>query len=243
MINTTEVANRIYRISFWNEEDLAGILVPGATYNLFLIAADRPAIIETMFRRTFKRLYETIAKLLDPRTLRYIVIPHHEGGSSGAINEWLAAAPHAIAICSEICAVLSLRDFADKEPMVVSDGQVIDLGSHRLRFLITPQINQWDSLMVYEETTHTLFPNDLFSTMGAEIFTDQEISQEVLRAARDVGYQADDRVALNRALDKIEALKLRTIAPMHGPALTGHFKELIRCFRENSLASAAAAST
>lgn len=153
MINTTEIANRIYRVSFWNEEDLAGILVPGATYNLFLIAADRPAIIETMFRRTFKRLYETIGKILDPRSLRYIVVPHHGGDSSGAINEWLAAVPNAIAVCSEICAVLSLRDFADKEPMVVSDGQVVDLASHRLRFLITPQINQWDSLMVYEETT------------------------------------------------------------------------------------------
>lgn len=78
--------------------------------------------------------------------------------------------------------------------------------------------------------------------MGTEISTDKEISQQVLRAAREVGYQADDRVALNRALDKIETLKLKTIAPMHGRALTGHFKELILCFRENSLASAAAAS-
>ncbi len=68
------------------------------------------------------------------------------GQSSGAVNEWLAAAANAVAVCSELCALLSLRDFASKEPRVVNDGEVIDFGSHRLRFLMTPQVNQWNSL-------------------------------------------------------------------------------------------------
>lgn len=236
MINSTEIAVGIHRISLWDEEDLAGILFPGASYNLYLIAADRPAIVQTMFRRTFARIRAKAHEILDPASLRYIVVPHHEGDSSGAINEWLAAAPGAVAVCSELCAVLSLRDFADKAPMVVSDGQVIDLGSHRLRFLITPQVNQWDSLMVYEETTHTLFPNDLFSSPGVEIMTERDMSEDTLRAARELGYQPDDRVALDRALEKIERLELKVIATMHGPVLTGHAEKLIRRFRENSLA-------
>ena len=240
MIDTTEIAPGIHRVSLWDEKDLAGIIFPGASYNLFLIAAEQPVIIQTMFRRTFPRLRAKVSEILDPASLRYIVVPHHEGDSSGAINEWLAAAPRAVPVCSELCAVLSLRDFADKEPMVVSDGQVVDLGSHRLRFLMTPQVNQWDSLMVYEETTHTLFPNDLFSTPGVEIVTDRDMSQETLQAARELGYQPDDRVGLTRALDKIEALQLKVIATMHGPALTEHFEKLLRWFRDNSLAPVAA---
>lgn len=240
MINSTEIARRIYRISYWDEPDLKDISFPGASYNLYLVASDPPAIIQTMFRRTFSRVRAKVSETVDPASLRYIVVPHHEGDSSGAINEWLAVAPQAVSVCSELCAVLSLRDLANKPPVVVGDGEVIDLGSHRLRFLITPQVNQWDSLMIYEETTRTLFPNDLFSMPGIDVITDRDVSQDTLRAAREFGYQADDRASLTRALDKIAGLELRVIAPMHGPALTGHFKELVQSFRETSLAPAPA---
>ena len=238
MINSTEIAKGIHRISFYNEEDLRGITVPEVSFNLFLIVDERPAIVNTMYRRTFKRLHDKISEILDPASLRYIIVPHHEGDSSGAVNEWLAAAPEAVPVCSELCAMLSLRDLANKAPRVVDDHQVIELGNRRLHFLITPHINQWDSLMVYEETTGTLFPNDLFAMLGIGVTTDRDVSHENLEGARQVGYQADDRMSLNRALDKIERLQLKAIAPMHGPVLTGHLESLIRCFREGSLTSA-----
>jgi flavorubredoxin len=101
---------------------------------------------------------------------------------------------------------------------------------------MTPQVNQWDSLMVYEETTGTLFSNDLFSMPGPEISTDRDLSDECIKATREVGYQPDDRVRLIEALDKIEPLRLSAIAVMHGPVITGHLKRLVRIFRENSLA-------
>jgi flavorubredoxin len=237
MIESTEIARGIYRISVWDDLCLAGISFPGTSYNMFLVAADKPAIINTMFRRSFTRLRAKVAEIVNPASLRSIVVPHHEGDSSGAVNEWLAAAPDAVVLCSDLCAVLSLRDFAEKEPQVVADGQTIDLGSHRLHFLLTPQVNQWDSLMVYEETTGTLFSNDLFSMPGTEISTDRDLSSECLKSTREVGYQPDDRPRLVAALDKIEPLRLSAIAVMHGPVITGHFKELLRAFRENRLAA------
>lgn len=237
MIESTEIAARIYRISIWDDPCLAGMSFPGTSYNMFLIAADKPAIINTMFRRSFDPLRAKVAEVVDPARLRYIVVPHHEGDSSGAINEWLTAAPDAVAVCSELCALLSLRDFASKEPRVVGDGEVIDLGGHRLRFLMTPQVNQWDSLMVYEETTGTLFSNDLFSMDGTETITDRTFGFEFIKATAAVGYQPDDRARLTEALDKIERLRLSAIAVMHGPVITGHFKELLRAFREHSLAA------
>jgi flavorubredoxin len=240
MIQTTEIAQGIYRISIWDEADLvqAKILWPGATYNLFLVKAERPAIIQTMFRRAFRRLCDHMRRTLNPAELRYIVVPHHEGDSSGAVNEWAHAAPNATIVCSELCAALSLRDFATKEPRVVGDGEVLDLGSHRLRFLMTPQVNQWDSLMVYEATTGTLFPNDLFSSLGTEAVTDEDRSREALGAARELGYQPDDRKSLERTLDKLASLRINIIAPMHGPTLTGHVDDMLRAFRENVLAPA-----
>jgi flavorubredoxin len=65
------------------------------------------------------------------------------------------------------------------------------------------------------------------------------MSRDSLQVAREVGYQADDRVGLSRALDKIKGLDVKVTAQMHGPTLTGHFDKLYRCFRENSLVSTA----
>src|SRR5437016_2387097 len=112
MIETTEIARGIYRVSFWDEADIAQMTFPGFSYNLFVVAADQPALIQTMFRRTFPRLRDQVARILDPASLRYLVVPHHIGDSSGALNEWLAAAPDAKALCSQLCYVLSLYDYA-----------------------------------------------------------------------------------------------------------------------------------
>jgi flavorubredoxin len=90
--------------------------------------------------------------------------------------------------------------------------------------------------MVYEETTGTLFSNDLFSMSGTEITTDRTFGAEFVKATAEVGYQPDDRARLIQALDKIEPLRPSAIAVMHGPVITGHFAELFRAFRDNSLA-------
>jgi flavorubredoxin len=206
-------------------------------YNLFLIDAETPAIINTMPRRAFSQFREKVSEVLDPRRLRYIVVPHHEGDASGALNHWLETAPDAVPVCSEMCTFQNLGDFSDKEPQTVMDGQMIDLGSHRLRFLATPMVIHMDSLMVYEEVTRTLFPNDLFSGLESHPFEDRDCSEEYVEVARAVGYQADDRTALGRTLDKLAALELDRIAPMHGPILTAHLDRYINAFRTNSVAA------
>jgi flavorubredoxin len=241
MIDTTEIADGIFRISMWDEKDLveAGIFWPGVSYNLFLVRDRKPALIQTMYRKTFARLRERIARVVDPAKLSYIVVPHHEGDSSGALNEWAATARDAVILCSELCAGLNLRDFSDRAPRVVADGEVVDLGTRRLKFLMTPQVNQWDSLMVYEETTRTLLPNDLFSQPGIATTTREDPTQSALDAARQLGYQPNDRASLLRALDKIGPLNVDVIANMHGPTVYGHFGALVTAFRENEIATSA----
>jgi flavorubredoxin len=237
MLQTTEIADRIYRVSMVDEADIveAGLVLPGS-YNMFVVAAERPAIVNTMMRRTFVRFRKQVAELVDPSTLRYIVVSHHEADTDGAVNEWLREAPEAEPLATELCAVLSLRDLADRGVRVVADGEVVDLGSHRLRFLHTPYVNQWDSMMVHEETTGTLFPNDLFACPAPGDVLDADPTELCLAAAREFGYMANDRACLEAALDKVEACAPRRIAPMHGPVLTAHLDALLRAFRQSSLA-------
>ena len=44
----------------------------------------------------------------------------------------------------------------------MQDGDVLHLGRHRLRLWETPHVHHWDSMMVVEETSASLFPSDLF---------------------------------------------------------------------------------
>jgi flavorubredoxin len=237
MIDVTEIATGIFRVSTFDEDDLvrAGITWPGVSYNLFVFKGARSAILGTMFRKSFARITKRVAEIVDVARLEHIIVPHHEGDSSGALNEWLAAAPSATVLCSEMCAALNLRDFADREPRVLKDDEVVDLGAHRLRFLMTPQVNQWDSLMVHEEKTRTLFPNDLFSHPGIAVTARDDSSGAALGAARELGYQPNDRASLIRALDKIERLAVDAVANMHGPIAYGHFDKLVKTFRQNEL--------
>jgi flavorubredoxin len=243
MIDVSEVAAGIHRVSLFNEDDLvkAGILWPDVSYNLFVFDGPTSAILETLYRRSFERVVERVGGIVKGSggvsALGHVIVPHHEGDSSGALNQWLKAAPRATVLCSELCAGLNLRDVSDREPVVVEDGAVVDLGRHRLRFIMTPHINQWDSLMVYEETTRTLFPNDLVSHPGVAVTTREDPTEQALGAARHLGYQPNDRQSLLRTLDRIGSLEVETIANMHGPTVYGHFQALVRAFRASELSS------
>jgi flavorubredoxin len=236
VLETTEIADRVFRVSMVEEADVmqAGLVLPGS-YNMFVIAADQPVIINTMMRRTFERFRQQVSDIVDPAALRFIVVSHHEGDTDGAINEWLADAPEAVPVSTELCAVLSLRDLSERAVRVVTDGEVIDLGSHRLRFLSSPYVNQWDSMMVYEESTGTMFPNDLFACpVPGDVF-DADPTEICLTAAREFGYMANDRSCLESALDKVAACSPQRIAPMHGPVLTTHLDKLIEAFQSGSI--------
>ena len=49
----------------------------------------------------------------------------------------------------------------------LGDGEVIDLGGRRVRFIDTPHTpHGWDAGVLYEETTGTLLCGDLFTQLG-----------------------------------------------------------------------------
>ena len=58
---------------------------------------------------------------------------------------------------------------ADRPPRVLSNGETIELGGKRVRYLDTPHTpHGWDAGVLYEETTGTLLCGDLFTQLGDE---------------------------------------------------------------------------
>ena len=70
------------------------------------------------------------------------------------MDRFIADAPKATLTHGKAGAVINLSGWNYKGPLRgVRDGDVIDLGAHKLRFLETPHVHRWDSMMVFEETT------------------------------------------------------------------------------------------
>src|SRR6266511_104438 len=164
--------------------------IPGAPIDVsfFVIRDEEPTLVETGFRRAFPDTFQAVARVIDPATLRYVVVPHLEGDESGALNLFLERAPAAVPAASPIGVATNLSDFAVREPLAVDGHSTLDLGKHRLRFLITPYVHQWDSMLAFDETTRTLFSSDVFITPpGGPAVLDSDHSDAMLDSYRMVG--------------------------------------------------------
>lgn len=224
MATVAEVADDIFRIN---------LAIPDQpiTVSFFVIRDEEPALVETGFGSAFEDTLEAVRSIVDPRSIRHVVVPHLEGDECGALNRYLAAAPDAIPHCSPI-GMLTLPEFSLRPPVQVDNSTVLELGGHRLRFLTTPYVHQWDSMLAFDETTSTLFASDLFMSPGAgPAVTDEDRCEEMVGLYSAIGF-LPSRAHLDMALDKIEALAPRTLATHHGSVKGAHASAYIRALRE-----------
>src|SRR3954464_12370266 len=160
----TEIADEIYRLSTF----VPHIAEPAAfAFNSFLVRGEEPLLFHTGLRKMFPLNRDAVAKLIPVETLRWIAFGHYEADECGAMNEWMAVAPNAQVAHGQTGVMVSLNDMADRAPRVLADGETIDLGGKRVRYLDTPHTpHGWDAGVMYEEKTGTLLAGDLFTQLG-----------------------------------------------------------------------------
>jgi flavorubredoxin len=101
------------------------------------------------------------------------------------------------------------------------DGETLDLGRHKLRFLETPHVHHWDSMMVYEETTGSLFPSDLYLQPGDQPpVVSENLAEAMIGVYRAVGIFAHED-PVREVVDRIEGLTPSWVHAMHGGTITG----------------------
>src|SRR5690348_5369795 len=117
MTRIHEIGPDIYRISFFMSEI-------NLEFALFVIKDDEPVLFHTLMRGTFPMMREAVAKVIDPAKIRWISYSHFEADECGALNQWLAAAPKAEPVSSQLGTLLSLSDFSDKPARGISTGEI-----------------------------------------------------------------------------------------------------------------------
>jgi flavorubredoxin len=220
MITTVdEVAEDIYRISTV-DSDLFGI---GFTFNQFLIDAEEPLLFSTGFPALFPRVAEAVDRVLPRRRVRWISSGHASRSDEfGSLNQWLAAAPGAEVAHGERACLSFLGTVADRPPRVLADGEVLDLGGNRVRYLDAPFTQgPWESGFLYEETTGTLFCGDLFAQPGrVPAITEEDIVAPALAFHGQLRFIPVVPSMLER-LHRLADLRPSTLAPMHGASYRG----------------------
>ena len=162
-----EIADRVYRISTVVEEVAPG----GFSFNQFLIDAPEPLLFHTGMRQLFPLVREAIEQVMPIDRLRWISFAHVEADECGAMNEFLAAAPQAQVAHSGLGCMVSVNDLADRPPRPLGDGEVLELGGgpagQRVLEIATPHVpHNWESHLLFEQETATLFAGDLFTQIG-----------------------------------------------------------------------------
>ncbi len=225
---TQEIAENVFRFSTFVPE----VSPHGFTFNQFLIRAEEPMLYHCGHRAMFPLIADALRRVIELASLRWISFGHVEADESGAMNQWLAAAPNARVVHGQVACNVSLNDLADRTPRALADDEVLDIGGKRLRFLYTPHVpHGWEAGAFFEETDQTLLCGDLFAHVGkAPPITQSDIVGPAVAAEQMFRAMA---MAPNTGavLERLAGLQPRTLALMHGASFSGDCAGALRDLR------------
>ena len=217
-----EIAPDTFRINTFVPEANLG-------FSQFLIRDEEPMLFHTGGRALFPLVHEAVSKLIDPATVRWIGFSHFEADECGSLNEWQGVAERATAVCSMVGKMVSVDDFAQKNPAKgMVDGEEFSTGSHTFRYLVTPHVpHNWEAGLLFDTTTNVLFSSDILHQNGdVEPLTTVSVTDRTRETLLDMqagplaGY-LPYAVETDATLRRIASLRPTTVATMHGSVYSG----------------------
>jgi flavorubredoxin len=227
--NVQEISEGIYRVN-----TPLSVVPGGFSFNQYLIVDDEPLLFHTGLRKLFPVVLEAVRSVMPVEQLRYVAFSHFEQDECGSLNEWLGAAPRATPVCSKVAAMTSINDLANRPPRALSDGEVLSLGKHEVRWFDTPHLpHAWECGFMMEERTRTLLCGDLFTQpgTGAAALIESDIlgpSEELRRGLDYFSHAKNTR----EMLDRLASAEPTTLACMHGSAWRGDGANLLRALAD-----------
>ncbi len=237
MAEITEIAPDVFRNTTFLEPF-------NMQFSQFLVRDAEPLLYHTGPRMLFPAVKEAVASLIDVRTLRWIGFSHFEADECGSLPEWQQLAPQSDAVCSMVGKLVSVDDCLAVRPAKgMADGEVLETGKYRFRFLATPHVPHcWESGLMFEETQRTLLCSDLLHQGGN---VEPVTHSDVVGRCRDVLVEYQQGPLANYmpyctltdpTLARLAALQPKTVATMHGSVYVGDgaqaLRDLASVFRE-----------
>lgn len=210
-VSISEIKDGIYRIAGFVGEY-------GITFNQFLINDRNPTLIHTGPLGMYKKIEEKVKEVIPLEKLSYVVFLHFEADEWGGM-EFLEA-PNVRLICSDLSSKLNLMGWKmPVDHISFWENESLKTGRMTLRFLMTPHVHHWDSMMIFEITSKSLFTSDLFIQPGVnEPVVSNDLSDQMISLYRAVGIFANEDL-VRRTTKRLAELKPEMIYPMHGSCI------------------------
>ena len=213
----------------------------GFSFNQFLLMADEPLLFHCGHRFMFDGILAAIETLMPIERLRWISFSHLEADESGAMNLWQERAPLAQLVHGRLGCDISLNDLSLRPPRSMDDGEMLDLGGKRVRYLATPHVpHGWDAGLMFEERTGTLLCSDLLGQVGdcpplarGDIVGPALESESIFRS---MSITQETAPTIRRLAD----LAPKTLAIMHGSSLNVGCAQRVALLQRPSSTPAAA---
>ncbi len=160
-------------------------IVPnGISYNSYVILDEKIAIMDTIDKRKTTEWLNNLSLALNGREPNYLIISHLESDHAYNIGTIIEKYPN-IKLVGNNKTFAFLPQFFDIENLEgrkieVKDGDTLNLGEHKLRFIMAPMIHWPEVMMEYEETEKILFSADAFGKFGS-LTTNEEWDCEARR--------------------------------------------------------------
>lgn len=195
-------------------------IVPnGVSYNSYIIKDEKIVIMDTVDKRATNEWFENIEESLKEQNVDYLVISHLEPDHSANIQLLAEKYPDMKIILNQKTQSM-MQQFFDMDLsnryVIVKEGDIIDIGEHKLQFFMAPMVHWPEVMVTYEQTEKILFTADGFGKFGT-LDTEEDWACEARRYYFNIVGKYGMQV--QQLLKKVSNLDIKMICPLHGPIL------------------------
>jgi Uncharacterized flavoproteins len=208
----------------------------GVSYNSYLLTDEKTVLFDTVDKAVRQRFLENVETALKGRKLDYLVVQHVEPDHSAVIPDLIRQHPEIKIVCSArvLEFIKQFYDFdIDSRVHLVEENDTLNTGKHTFQFIMAPMVHWPEVMFTYDSTAKILFSADAFGHFGAlngALFADEvdfakDYMDETRRYYSNIVGKYGTQV--ESALDKVSALNIEMICPLHGFVWRSNLSEII----------------
>ena len=196
------------------------VLENGMSYNSYLIKDEKNVVLDTIDEKLTDEWFNNLEKALDGEKPDYLIVSHMEPDHAYNIGKLAKKYPEMKIVGNQLTFNMLANffkeiDFSNRK-FVVMEGDVLDIGKHKLQFFMAPMVHWPEVMVTYEQTEKILFSADGFGKFGA-LDVDEEWDCEARRYY--FGIVGKYGMQVQALLKKAATLDIQMICPLHGPIL------------------------
>lgn len=195
------------------------VLKNGMSYNSYIIKDEKTVILDTIDEGVTEKWLDNLEKALENKEPEYLIVSHMEPDHAYNIGTLIEKYPN-MKIVGNTFTFNILSNFFDVDisdkKVIVKEGDILDLGKHKLQFFMAPMVHWPEVMVTYEQTEKILFTADGFGKFGSldvEEKWDDEARRYYFGIVGKYGMQVQALLA------KASKLDIKMICPLHGPIL------------------------